>query len=112
MASTPAQRLEETQRAYRDAYKNRIKDYRDAQTNAEVNAIQRNLNNAERAYIDAGVAVLAQTGAAVESAFRAAKAANDAVEKGRKDAVALADRIELVAGAVKAVTKLVSTAKK
>lgn len=109
--SSPAIRLTETKRTFMDAFNNEQQDYRDAQSLAEVRAIQRNLAGAEAAYLEAGISTLNKTGAAVEAAFAAAKKANDEVDKARKGAVALAQRIAKVATAVGAVKDLVKKAK-
>ena len=110
--STAADRLHEAQRTYRAAYNNRIADYRDAKTSAQVKAIQRNLDAAEGAYLDAGLAILENNGAAVERAYKAACDANDAIEEARQNAEDLANRIRAVATAVSKVSDLIAAAKK
>jgi hypothetical protein len=111
MPSTPAERLLEAQRLYRDAFNNRLQDLKDAKTVAQVKSVQRNLNDAETAYINAGLAVLEGNGKAIEDAYKAAKAANDSVTKGREDAKELAERIKRVAAAISAVNGLIKAIK-
>jgi hypothetical protein len=108
--STAKDRLYEVYSAYRRAVERRPTDLKQAGSVSEVNKILGNLNKLHAQYFKAALAELDATGADVESAYRAAKSANEAVAAAYDQAKALAERIRLVSKLLDSVTDLVKKA--
>jgi methyl-accepting chemotaxis protein len=109
--SDAAAKLEEARRAYHDAFTNRKPDLKKATSEAQVTAILRNVDAAEKAYLETALANLEKTSAAIEAAYEAAKAANDAVTAAREKAEELAEIIRAVGKAVGSVRDMVKSLK-
>jgi hypothetical protein len=110
MASSPADRLALIYQAYKDAFARRGMDLKDARTPDDAQAVLANVDDLERAYLDAARQALDANGDAVEAAYQAAKSAADAVDKAYREGQALAARITAVAGVATAVSNLLAKA--
>ena len=97
--------------AYRTAYLNRSKDWKECTTMAQADGVATNVDKLETLYLKAGKQALNATGNDVENAYRLAKSAQDEVENAYKQAVALAERIRLVGQIAGKVGDLISKAK-
>lgn len=110
MNSSPQQRLDVIFQAYSTARDQRAADIAEAQSDAEADAIRANVNALDIAYLRAEREGLEANGAAVEAAYQAAKSAAEQVTAAYRNGRALADRIRAVAGAVTAVSSLITKA--
>jgi len=110
MESTPDDRLAVILKAYSIARDQQDCDIAAANSDEEADAIRSNLASLQLAYLRAERSRLEANGAAVESAYQAAKAATDQVARAYRNGAALADRIRAVAGAVTAVASLAAKA--
>jgi len=109
--SSDQDRLTVIYEAYQAARMNKVPDLKAATTNAEVDAILANLDKLHASYLEAIDANLKATGADIEAAYEAAKAANKAVTDARKHAQHIPDLInktaalaDKIGGLLKAVT--------
>lgn len=110
MESTPEDRLAVILRAYSIARDQQDSDIAEAESDEQADAIRSNLASLQLAYLRAERSQLEANGAAVESAYQAARGATDAVARAYRQGAALADRIRAVSGAVTAVASLASKA--
>jgi hypothetical protein len=108
--SSASDRVQLVDAARRAAASRQAADLKAATSDDQANAILRNVQALETAYLEATIAALNATGPDVEAAYRDAQAATAAVEKAYADAAALADKIRSVAGVVTAVGTLVKKA--
>lgn len=95
-ATTPEERLFTIYDAYRQAFKRRSKDWKEAKTMAQAEAIFRNVQRLELLYLKAARQALTNNNAAVEAAHADAKTAKQDVEKAYDNEKALVERIGLV----------------
>jgi hypothetical protein len=110
MESTPEDRLAVILKAYSIARDQQDKDLAEAGSDDEADSIRSNLASLQLAYLRAERSQLETNGAAVESAYQAAKGATDDVARAYRQGAALADRIRAVSGAVTAVASLAAKA--
>ena len=110
MVSSPQQRLDVIFQTYCTARDQRAADIKDAQSDAEADAVRANVNALDLAYLRAERAGLEANGAAVEAAYQAAKTAADQVTAAYNSGKALADRIRTVSSAVTAFSSLITKA--
>lgn len=110
MESTPEDRVALILKAYSLARDQQDKDIAEAESDEQADAIRSNLASLQLAYLRAERSQLEADGAAVESAYQAAKGATDDVVLAYRQGAALADRIRAVAGAVTAVASLAAKA--
>ena len=110
MTSSSQDRLAVIYAAYQTAFRQRENDIAQAGSDAEANAVRRNIAALEAAYLKAEREGLEANGPEVEAAYQAASAAADAVTRAYQEGKALADRIRAVAGAVTAVSNLMDKA--
>jgi hypothetical protein len=110
MESTAQQRLAVIFKAYSIARDQQDNDIAQAESDAEADAIRRNVVSLELSYLRAERAQLDANGAAVEAAYQAAESAADDVARAYRSGAALADRIRAVSGAVTAVASLAAKA--
>lgn len=109
--STPEQRLDEACRTFDVAHANREADLIKAQgDNALIARVWANYHQAEAECEDAKYEVLSSTSPLAENAYKAAKAANNAVDAARERASALTKIVSLTGSAIEAVDKLVKAA--
>lgn len=110
MDSSPEDRLAMILKAYSIARDHQDKDIAEAESDEQADSVRSNLASLQLAYLRAERSQLEANGAAVESAFQAAKGATDDVDRAYRQGAALADRIRAVAGAVTAVASLAAKA--
>ena len=109
--STPAERLAAIQAIYMDAMGNETSDLAQAQTSADVSAIQANVANAQLAYYTAEAAALSNNSADVEGANAAAQTALADVKKARENAAEIPTLLGALNSATSAATSLLQLAK-
>lgn len=109
--SSADDRLQIIEQNYKSALDNEPFDLARATTPADVTAIQANVSAARQRYYTAIDAQLTQGGDAVETAYNAAKAANDAVATARTQAAAIPTLITRLTSATNAATGLLNAAK-
>ncbi|HEX6376399.1 MAG TPA: hypothetical protein VFZ91_11855 [Allosphingosinicella sp.] len=110
MDSSADDRLAIIAATYQTAMDRRADDIAQAQSDEQADAIRRNLETLELAYLKAERAGLQACGADVEAAYQSARTAADDVSRAYRQGHQLADRIRAVAGAATAVTNLVAKA--
>jgi len=109
--SSPDDRLAVIEQNYKSALDNEPHDLAQATTAADVTAIQANVFVARQTYYAAIAAQLTQNGGAVEAAYNAASAANDAVTAARSQAAAIPTLLARLTAATSAATSLLNAAK-
>jgi len=110
--SSASERLKVIQQNYMDASQNEPHDLAAAQTAADVTAVQANIAVARANYFAAVAAQLSSSGAAVETAFDAAKAALKSVKDARAASEAIANLLGKLAAATTAGGELLNAATK
>jgi len=110
--STPAERLQAIHDSFSKAYARRLKDWKDAKSQAEADAVSRNLNRLEETYLRAAKQALDANGAAVEAAYEDAKSAQKIVDEAYQEAKKLPERIRLVSGIATSIADLLRKAGK
>ena len=109
--SNADERLAVIKQNYDDASDHEAADLANAKTQAQVAAIQANVAQARSAYYGAIKAMLAQTGADIESAYADAVMAQQAVADARKKAEAIAVLLGKLSDATSKATTLLNMAK-
>jgi len=104
-------RMSVIEQNYKSALENEPHDLAQATTAAQVTTIQANVAAARQVYFTAEATQLTQSGNAVEAAYTAAKAANDAVAKARTDAADIATLMSTLTSATTAANNLLTAAK-
>jgi hypothetical protein len=108
--SSEKDRLAVIHDAYSQAYSRRLKDWREAKSQAQAKSISDNLNRLELAYLRAAKQALDANGKAVEDAYKAAKTAQVEVDDAYKNARDIAEKIRLVSSVVTSVGDLLKKA--
>lgn len=113
MSSTHEERFALAAQAYSDAWTARKADRKACAGDAvKLKAINANLDGLHTQMLRAANAWLAETGPAVEAAFKAAKDAKAAVDKARQDEVDIVTRLGAFADLLDGVKTLIDKAKK
>ena len=110
MASTKDELLQAVQDNYTDALKNEPHDLAAAETVDEVAAIQANVATARQAYFKSLGAELAADNKAVQAAYEDVKLALKSQKECREKATRIADILDKLGNATKAVQKLLALA--
>ena len=110
--STPADRLQAIHDSFSKAYARRLKDWKEATSQAQADAVSKNLNRLEETYLRAAKQALDANGAAVEAAYGEATKAQRAVDEAYQKAKALPERIRLVSSIAGSVADLLRKAGK
>ena len=110
MNSTAADRLFAVYEAYSQAYDRRAQDWKEAKTKAQADAIFKDVESLEIAYLKAARQALDANGQAIEDAYQAAKTAQQEVDEAYKAAKGIADKIRLVGNVVGKVGDLIKKA--
>ena len=75
-----AERLQVIHDPFSKAYARRLRDWKEATSQAQADAVSRNLNRLEESYLRAAKQALDANGAAVEAAYSEARSAQEAVD--------------------------------
>lgn len=108
--SSADDRMDVIEQNYKSALENEPHDLAQATNASQVTAIQANVAAARQVYYTAEAAQLTASGNAVETAYDAAKTANDAVDKAREDEEGLDMLMSKLTTATMAATNLLSAA--
>ncbi|MBI4969850.1 MAG: hypothetical protein HZC25_17170 [Rhodospirillales bacterium] len=105
--STEKERLDEIERNWRQVRDNYLADMAATTSESEANAVQRNYNSAQNAYLDAVERDLTKNSAEIEEVYRELVGANRGVEKLRETQEKLAEILSVMRKATVAAAKLV-----